>query len=873
MKESGGPVGVKRPVSADMETAAYPVETDNPNQADIGRRERTRILLISIAVLVFTTAAIAAITMGVVHRAVLQEARLRLQEVAAERARLIEAIAQFDARHSKDYPGGPTAATLSQIVRAHERFPGFGRTGELVLGRREGDRIVFLTSRHGGREVAQQGVPWASSLAEPMRRALRGESGSQVGDDYRGERVLAAHEPIPQLNWGVVAKIDIAEIRGSFLRAGVAAVALGGFAVALGVAVLFQAVSPIITRLERRTRELRHETEERTRAEKQLADARSLLVTSIRPVATAPELMGEAPARAPPYFRALALDYDGTMTTSGRPDAGLLRALEKARAEGLKLLLTTGRIMTELHQDFLDVDQWFDLIIAENGAILYRQGIARPLSPPVPRQLDAALKNRGVEFRRGQILLASVARYDAVVLDEISRLQLDCQIVRNRGEIMVLPAEISKGTGLAQGLDALGVSPHNTIAVGDAENDLSMFEHCELGVAVSNAIPSLKAQADVVLDQPAGDGVRSLLETSFLRGREFVAPKRWRLSLGHTPEGTQVSLPASSVNILVTGGSGAGKSFAAGLIAEELIELGYSICVFDPEGDHVPLGRFRDVFLVGGHEPLPLPQQLARMIQHRFGSVVVDLSQYTPQDRDAYVAEAFDVLTAQRNLSGLPHWIIVDEAHGAFGTNMAARFVGSGDKGYCLVTYRPSALKADSPITFDYVLALPGGEHAEDVAQTVGRLSEIPSDAVDRFLSAGARPGQGLLIHVPSRSVQAFTLAPRTLDHMRHWHKYSRGMVSPEHRFFFRTGAGPDGASAGNVDEFCRELEHAGRPTLVHHAAGRDFSRWFEEVIQDPGLSERIRHLEQQIDDSVSTEQMEAVRREMLDRIRAQYLA
>ena len=869
MKEPGDRVGVESLAAAHVETGVDSVEMSRPAPPDVGRRERARILLVAIAVLVFTTAAIAAITMGVVHRAVFQEARLRLQEVAAERARLIEAIAQFDARHSKDYPGGPTEATLSQIVRAHESFPGFGQTGELVLGRREGDRIVFLTSRHAG----QEGVPWGSSLAEPMRRALRGESGSHVGDDYRGARVLAAHEPIPQLNWGVVAKIDIAEIRASFLRAGVAAVVLGGVAVALGVAVLFHAVSPIITRLERRTRELRHETEERIRAEKQLADARSLLVTSIGPVAAAPELLAEATPRAPPYFRALALDYDGTLTTSGRPDADLLQALENARKDGLKLLLTTGRIMTELQQDFLDVDQWFDLVIAENGAILYRQGIARALSPPVPRQLDQALESRGVEFRRGQVLLASFARYDRVVLDEISRLQLDCQIVRNRGEIMVLPAEVSKGTGLEQGLDALGVSPHNTIAVGDAENDLSMFEHCELGVAVSNAIPSLKAQADVVLDQPAGQGVRGLLDTSFLRGREFLAPKRWRLRLGHTPEGTPVSLPASSVNVLVTGGSGAGKSFATGLIAEELIELGYSICVFDPEGDHVPLGRFRDVFLVGGHEPLPLPQQLARLIQHRFGSVVVDLSQYTPQDRDLYVVEAFDVLTAQRNLSGFPHWLLIDEAHGAFGTNMAARFVASGDKGYCLVTYRPSALRADSPITFDYVLALAGGAHAEDVAQTVGKLTEIPSDALDRFLSAGARPGQALLIHVPSRSVQALTLAPRTLEHMRHWHKYSRGMVSAEHRFFFRTAAGLDGASAGNIDEFCRELEHAGRPTLVHHAAGHDFSRWFEGVIQDPDLAARIRRLENQIHGSVPAERMEATRREMLEWIRAQYLA
>ena len=65
-----------------------------------------------------------------------------------------------------------TGATISQIREAHSNYQGFGETGEFTLARREGDKIVFLL-RHRRHEVDEQKpVPFDSSLAEPMRRAL-----------------------------------------------------------------------------------------------------------------------------------------------------------------------------------------------------------------------------------------------------------------------------------------------------------------------------------------------------------------------------------------------------------------------------------------------------------------------------------------------------------------------------------------------------------------------------------------------------------------------------------------------------------------------------------------------------------------------------
>ena len=159
-------------------------------------------------------------SIALLYRASFRQQEDRLTETVTSRARLMEAVAQFDAVYSAtDVPSGATAATLGQVRQAHERFQGFGATGEFTLARREGDEIVFvMRQRHSGL-AERTSVPLDSALAEPMRRALRGESGTLVGADYRGARVLAAHEPVDTLGLGVVAKIDLAEIREPFLRA------------------------------------------------------------------------------------------------------------------------------------------------------------------------------------------------------------------------------------------------------------------------------------------------------------------------------------------------------------------------------------------------------------------------------------------------------------------------------------------------------------------------------------------------------------------------------------------------------------------------------------------------------------------------------
>ena len=84
------------------------------------------------------------------------------------------------------------------------------------------------------------------------------------------------------------------------------------------------------------------------------------------------------------------------------------------------------------------------------------------------------------------------------MLDVIRELGLELQVVFNRSAIMALPPGVNGGSGLRVALRKLGLSQHEAVAIGDAENDHSLLDCCECGVAVANAVPSLKKRAAFV---------------------------------------------------------------------------------------------------------------------------------------------------------------------------------------------------------------------------------------------------------------------------------------------------------------------------------------------------------------------------------------
>ena len=62
----------------------------------------------------------------------------------------------------------------------------------------------------------------------------------------------------------------------------------------------------------------------------------------------------------------------------------------------------------------------------------------------------------------------------------------------------ILPKGSGKGTSIVQLCRHLNLDPHKTIALGDYNNDISMFQEAEVGIAVSNACPEALEAADYV---------------------------------------------------------------------------------------------------------------------------------------------------------------------------------------------------------------------------------------------------------------------------------------------------------------------------------------------------------------------------------------
>lgn len=64
--------------------------------------------------------------------------------------------------------------------------------------------------------------------------------------------------------------------------------------------------------------------------------------------------------------------------------------------------------------------------------------------------------------------------------------------------IEISDIEATKGNALLRLISILGIKKEETIAIGDGPIDISMIKEAGLGIAVSNAVEELKAQADYI---------------------------------------------------------------------------------------------------------------------------------------------------------------------------------------------------------------------------------------------------------------------------------------------------------------------------------------------------------------------------------------
>ncbi|MCA1854064.1 MAG: HAD-IIB family hydrolase, partial [Beggiatoa sp.] len=199
------------------------------------------------------------------------------------------------------------------------------------------------------------------------------------------------------------------------------------------------------------------------------------------------------------YF-ALATDYDGTLAHGGVVSAATVEALERFCETGRKLFLVTGRELPDLMRVFPRLDL-FDRVVAENGALIYCPATReeQSLGEAPPDVFVNALRERDIApLSVGRVIVATWHPNEERVLETIRDLGLELQVIFNKGAVMVLPSGINKATGLCAALTQLGLSPHNVVGIGDAENDHAFMQSCECAVAVENALPMVQERADYV---------------------------------------------------------------------------------------------------------------------------------------------------------------------------------------------------------------------------------------------------------------------------------------------------------------------------------------------------------------------------------------
>jgi hypothetical protein len=570
-------------------------------------------------------------------------------------------------------------------------------------------------------------------------------------------------------------------------------------------------------------------------------------------------------------FSALALDYDGTIAVDGRMEPAVRDAVGDVRQRGIAVILVTGRRLSELTRMAGDLT-CFDVVVAENGAVLEFPSSGRHvlLAHPPRDVFVRELQRRRVPFDAGEAVVEADAGQALPIVEVIRALEQPLILTFNRGRLMVLPQAVAKSTGLRQALFALRLSIHNTIAIGDAENDHDLLDACEVGVAVEWGSAALRAVADEVI---VGSGPPSVAE--YIR-RVAAQPRlssaqmgRRRLLLGREYNGDPVSLAVRGRTMLIAGEPGTGKSWLAGLLCEQLILQGYSLCVVDPEGDYRSLEALPNVTTLGGDEPLPHARELLRAVRHPDASVILDLSKIAHREKLEYLRTLLPLLAAVRRRTGLPHKILLDEAHYFLGGPDSVSLIDPDLAGYILVSYRISAMDPAVRTLGDAVVMVTHESDPDEAKTLLAMCRNAPGQVTAPDIFQKLQMSETALLPGPDEAlgrVRRFQLAPRLTSHVRHREKYLDMPVSDAHAFVFTDNGRPT-ARARTLKDFMGLLATLPVDCLGGHIRRHDFSRWLADVFRDPPIAARIAALE----DRAATDSPRDVADAIAQVIRARY--
>jgi hypothetical protein len=225
---------------------------------------------------------------------------------------------------------------------------------------------------------------------------------------------------------------------------------------------------------------------------------------------------------------------------------------------------------------------------------------------------------------------------------------------------------------------------------------------------------------------------------------------------------------------------------------------------------------------------------------------VLNLSGLSMNDKVAYATHALGAVAAVRSSNGLPHWLIVDEAHHiapADGSSAVELLLPAAES-LALITLSADRLAREARRAVTAVASTDVEAFREALATlradriTGARLPDVPGGALER--------GEAVLASLAAGTarVTRFTVTRRQIEHRRHVRKYVEGELPPDRSFYFRGPRSELKLRAVNLKRFCELAEGVDEATWAHHLRGRDYSAWMRTMIKDAELADEVAALE-----------------------------
>lgn len=364
----------------------------------------------------------------------------------------------------------------------------------------------------------------------------------------------------------------------------------------------------------------------------------------------------------------LAAGFDGTLAREGRCDERCIDALRAISATGRKLILVTGRELRRLLETFPEA-RLFDYIVAENGAVLHRTATRQSeiLGQAPPEILLQELRRRHVTpISVGSSIISTRAENLEAATEALRKLQLhlDYELVTNDDNLLILPPGIDKASGINEALRELGVSRHNLVAIGNAENDLPLLASAEHAVVVSNAAESIKQAADRVTEGAYCDGFVELARDLIATDLASSVPRR-RVVLGKGEDGSEITLAPCQDSVLVIGPDEAARALICNRLLEQLMQQDYQCCVIGADRNvpvASPRGAFAEMSSWGNAHETPRLTDVLTALEPPTHSIEINLAALPSETRPVFVDALLLQLQALHDRAGRPHCILIHHA-------------------------------------------------------------------------------------------------------------------------------------------------------------------------------------------------------------------